>query len=166
MLLDWNDQIDPESETSEEPLIDSFGMKIPFQRFTDEVGWCIDLTAWKEFLLNQNSAIFNSKIKAYRGTVSCLDAQWDSGKKYLENISKTLSLLSKGKIEIIPPWRDADDQFHILDASGLSELADEIDLDLFNQGLVLYGKKWENENAIRDLSEYGQIDVLQMWESP
>ncbi|EMK22416.1 hypothetical protein [Leptospira kirschneri] len=161
-LQSWEDAIDSEKETEQEPLRNSSGNFLPYQKYTDS-GWMIDLEERKAGLLAENRLIFNSKLESYRGKVKCRNLVWDSGKKYLENIQKTLSIYSKQKIQSLPEWRDANDIFHTLNAEELSELADTIEVDLFDAGSILYTKKWELETRIQSLVLEEFLDLAEAW---
>lgn len=114
-------------------------------------------------MLEKNSQTFYSKLDSYRSKVGYRNTLWDSGKTYLENIQKTLTLYNKQWIISIPEWRDANDQFHSLSVEELSELLDLIELDLFNAGRILYTKKWEMEEKIRHLAPQEFLDLSIEW---
>ncbi|EMO80243.1 hypothetical protein LEP1GSC126_3342 [Leptospira kirschneri str. 200801774] len=162
-LLSWEDKIDLETETEMEPLKDSFGNLVDCQEYTDS-GWIIDKERIKESLLTKNSQIFYSKLGSYRGTVDYKGTTWDSGKTYLENIQKTLTLYNKQLIPSLPNWRDADNQFYPLSATELSELSDLIELNLFNAGQSLYAKKWRFEVAINDNPNVTDSELSAIWQ--
>lgn len=117
----------------------------------------------KKSLLEGNSQTFYSKLDSYRSKVVYRNTLWDSGKTYLENIQKTLTLYNKQRIISIPEWRDANDQFHSLSVEELSELLDLIELDLFNAGRILYTKKWEMKEKIRHLAPQEFLDLSIEW---
>ncbi|EMN60832.1 DUF4376 domain-containing protein [Leptospira interrogans] len=162
VLQNWEDVIDPETETEDEPLKDSNGNFLTYQNHT-ESGWVADDELTRESLLTTNGQIFNSKLESYRGNVPYHNTIWDSGKKYLENIQKTLTLYNKQRILSIPEWRDANNQFHSLNAKELSELSDLIELDLFDAGQNLYAKKWEMEETISSLPSGETLDLATIW---
>ncbi|EKR34358.1 hypothetical protein LEP1GSC096_0022 [Leptospira interrogans serovar Hebdomadis str. R499] len=162
VLLSWEDKIDSEIETGIEPFKDSAGNLVEYQKYTDS-GWMIDQERKKESLLERNSQIFYSKLGSYRGTVDYKGTTWDSGKTYLENIQKTLTLYNKQLILFLPEWRDANDRFHSFAFEELSELSDLIELDLFNTGRILYSKKWEIEEKIRNLKPEEFLDLAEAW---
>ncbi|UOG39377.1 DUF4376 domain-containing protein [Leptospira noguchii] len=161
-LQNWEDEIDLEKETEREPLKNPSGNLLPYQKYTDS-GWVIDLEKRKAGLLAENRLIFNSKLESYRGKVECRNSVWDSGKKYLENIQKTLSIYSKQKIQSLPEWRDANDTFHTMNAEELSELADTIEMDIFDVGRMLYATKWELEIRIQSLVLEDFLDLDRAW---
>ncbi|UML78903.1 DUF4376 domain-containing protein [Leptospira kirschneri] len=163
VLLSWEDKIDPETETENEPRKDSNEKLVEYQKYTDS-GWIINQERKKEALLERNSQIFYSKLGSYRGTVDYKGTAWDSGKTYLENIQKTLTLYNKQLISSIPEWRAADNQFYLLDATELSKLSDLIELDLFNAGQSLYAKKWRFEVAINDNPNVTDSELLSIWQ--
>lgn len=162
ILQSWEDEIDPETETSKEPLTDPNGNSLPYQQYTPS-GWVVDENQRREALLSKNKQIFNAKIEFYRGRVEFAGTVWDSGRQYLENIRKTLILYSKQKINSIPDWRDANDAFNILSSDELSDLADRIELDLFQAGQALYSKKWEIESKIQSLRANEALDLSVLW---
>ncbi|WP_017850404.1 DUF4376 domain-containing protein [Leptospira interrogans serovar Szwajizak] len=162
-LQNWEDKINSETETEIEPLKDSVGNLVDCQEYTDS-GWIIDKERKKESLLTKNSQIFYSRASSYRGTVSYKSMSWDSGKTYLENIQKTLTIYNKQGIVSIPEWRDANDQFHSLNVEELSELLDLIELDLFNAGQSLYAKKWRAEVAINDNPNVTDTELSAIWQ--
>ncbi|EKO60990.1 hypothetical protein LEP1GSC082_1815 [Leptospira kirschneri str. H2] len=162
VLQNWEDKIDLDTETEMEPLKDSTGKLAEYQKYTDS-GWIINQERKKESLLERNSQTFYSKINSYRSTVNYRNTSWDSGKTYLENIQKTLTLYNKQRISTIPEWRDTNDQFHSLNVEELSELSDLIELDLFNAGRILYSKKWEMEEKIRNLKPEEFLDLSLTW---
>ncbi|WP_061236928.1 hypothetical protein [Leptospira interrogans] len=162
ILQSWEDEIDLETETEMEPLKDSVGKLAEYQKYTDS-GWIINQERKKESLLERNSQTFYSKINSYRSTVNYRNTLWDSGKTYLENIQKILTLYNKQRISSIPEWRDTNDQFHSLNVEELSELSDLIELDLFNAGRILYSKKWEMEEKIRNLKPEEFLDLAEAW---
>ncbi|EQA54447.1 DUF4376 domain-containing protein [Leptospira kmetyi] len=162
LLQSWEDEIDLETETYVEPLKDQSGNRLAYQKYTGSA-WIVDENLKKESLLLQNKQIFRSKLEYYRGTVDFSGAVWDSGKQYLENIQKTLTLYSKDKIEGLPDWRDANNTFHILSSEDLADLAERIELDLFRVGQVLYAKKWDVEEKIRSLKENEVLDLVSLW---
>ncbi|UMQ59878.1 DUF4376 domain-containing protein [Leptospira interrogans] len=163
VLLSWEDKIDPETETEDEPLKDSNENLVEYQKYTDS-GWIINQERKKEALLERNSQTFHSKLGSYRGTVDYKGITWDSGKTYLENIQKTLTLYSKQLIFFLPEWRAADNRFYLLDATELSELSDLIELNLFNAGQSLYTKKWRSESAINDNPNIADSELLSIWQ--
>ncbi|EMO26196.1 hypothetical protein LEP1GSC170_1499 [Leptospira interrogans serovar Bataviae str. HAI135] len=163
VLQSWEEQIDEATETELEPLKDSFGNLEEYQTYTDS-GWIIDQGRKKEFLLIKNSQIFYSRVGAYRGKVDYKGAAWDSGKTYLENIQKALTIYNKQLISSIPEWRDANDQFHSLNVEELSELSDLIELDLFYAGQNLYTKKWRSEIAINDNPNITDLELSVIWQ--
>nr|WP_017853921.1 hypothetical protein [Leptospira interrogans] len=162
VLLSWEDKIDPETETEDEPLKDSNENLVEYQKYTDS-GWIINQERKKEALLEKNSQIFYSKLGSYKGTVDYKGTAWDSGKTYLENIQKTLTLYNKQRISTIPEWRDTNNRFHSFTFEELSELSDLIELDLFNTGRILYSKKWEIEEKIRNLKPEEFLDLAEAW---
>ncbi|UMQ59660.1 DUF4376 domain-containing protein [Leptospira interrogans] len=162
ILQSWEDGIDTEKETEHEPLKDLKGIPLTYQKHF-ETGWKIDLEERSKILLAENTVIFNSKSESYRGFVSYLNTSWDSGIKYLENIRKTLSLHSKQKLQSIPEWRDAENSFHSLGSEELTELADLIEVDLFQAGNALYGKKWEIEAKIQSLPQNQTLNLVDLW---
>ncbi|PJZ51580.1 DUF4376 domain-containing protein [Leptospira adleri] len=157
-LEDWNDKI-KSSETEIQP--------IPFEKFQKFNGttWVIDQERRSAYFLEINSAIFNSKKESYRGTVEFKNTIWDSGKIYHDNINSVVSLASKGKISEIPPWKDSNNAFSILTIDDLQSLAELIEIDLYNAGIALYQKKWENENTIKSLSPSDSFDPNSAWET-
>ncbi|WP_426580283.1 DUF4376 domain-containing protein [Leptospira interrogans serovar Szwajizak] len=163
ILQSWEDKKDLEIETEIEPFKDSVGNLVEYQKYTDS-GWMIDQERKKESLLTKNSQIFYSRASSYRGTVSYKSMSWDSGKTYLENIQKTLTIYNKQGIVSIPEWRDANDQFHSLNVEELSELSDLIELDLFNAGQSLYAKKWRAEVAINDNPNVTDTELSAIWQ--
>ncbi|EQA71411.1 hypothetical protein [Leptospira noguchii] len=162
VLQSWEDKIDLETETEIEPLKDFAGNLEEYQKYTDS-GWIVNQDRKKEFLLEKNSQTFYSKLGSYRSTVIYCNVPWDSGKIYLENIQKTLTIYNKQKINSIPEWRDTNNQFHSLNVEELSELSDLIELDLFNAGKLLYSKKWEMEEKIQNLKPEEFLDLSLAW---
>ncbi|MBW0433856.1 hypothetical protein HGB47_09525 [Leptospira yasudae] len=61
VLLNWNEELDPETETEDEPLRDENGLNLPYQKHS-EAGWSIDLPLWKEDLLRSVDRICETKI--------------------------------------------------------------------------------------------------------
>ncbi|EMS84078.1 DUF4376 domain-containing protein [Leptospira noguchii] len=163
VLQSWEDQIDVATETEIEPLKDSSGNLEEYQTYTDS-GWVVNLERKKESLLEKNSQTFYSKINSYRSAVNYRNTSWDSGKTYLENIQKTLTIYNKQLINSIPEWRDANNQFHSLSVEELSELSDLIELDLFNAGQSLYSKKWRSEAAINDNPNITDSELSVIWQ--
>ncbi|TGM00548.1 DUF4376 domain-containing protein [Leptospira barantonii] len=162
VLQSWEDEIDSEAETFAEPLKDQTGNSLPFQKYNG-FEWVVDENLKRESLLLQNKQIFLSRKEFYRGTVDFSGAVWDSGKQYLENIQKTLTLYSKQKISGLPDWRDANNTFHILSSEDLSDLAEKIELDLFRAGQTLYAKKWDIEVKILSLQANEFLDLVSLW---
>ncbi|UOG49609.1 hypothetical protein [Leptospira noguchii] len=162
VLQSWEDKIDLETETEIEPLKDFAGNLEEYQTYTDS-GWIVNQDRKKESLLEKNSQTFYSKLGSYRSTVIYRNVVWDSGKTYLENIQKTLTIYNKQRIDSIPEWRDTNNQFHSLNVEELSELSDLIELDLFNAGKFLYSKKWEMEEKIQNLKPEEFLDLSLTW---
>ncbi|EMJ91271.1 hypothetical protein [Leptospira alstonii] len=61
VLQNWEDEIDPETETTEEPLQSKDGQNLPDQIYTPS-GWKIDLDRKKESILRSLPSICESKI--------------------------------------------------------------------------------------------------------
>ncbi|WP_061235103.1 hypothetical protein [Leptospira weilii] len=160
-LYSWEDKIDQETETEDEPLKDSNENFLTYQNYTESI-WVADDELIREALRATNGQIFNSQVESYRGSVLYRNTTWDSGGKYLENIQKTLSIYSKQKIQI-PEWRDANNMFHSLNSEELSELSDLIELDLFNAGQALYSKKWAAEREISSIPPGETLDLTTIW---
>ncbi|WP_078127816.1 DUF4376 domain-containing protein, partial [Leptospira alexanderi] len=160
-LYSWEDKIDQETETEDEPLKDSNENFLTYQNYTESV-WVADDELIREALRATNGQIFNWSAESYRGSVPYRGTTWDSGRKYLENIQKTLSIYFKQKIQI-PEWRDANNMFHTLDSEELSELSDLIELDLFNAGQALYSKKWAAEREISSIPPGETLDLTTIW---
>ncbi|WP_061266108.1 hypothetical protein [Leptospira interrogans] len=162
VLQNWEDEIDPATETEDEPLKDSNGNFLTYQNYTDS-GWVANDESIREALLATNRHIFNSQVESYHGRIQYRNTTWDSGRKYLENIQKTLSIYSKRKIQI-PKWRDANNMFHSLNSEELLELSDLIELDLFNTGQALYSKKWATEEKITSIPQMKTLDLTKIWD--
>ncbi|MGQ2871625.1 DUF4376 domain-containing protein, partial [Leptospira santarosai] len=64
ILQSWEDQIDLETETEDEPLRDGSGSVLPHQVFTETDGWIVDLIQKKDSLIKQINSICESKITA------------------------------------------------------------------------------------------------------
>ncbi|UML79169.1 MULTISPECIES: hypothetical protein [Leptospira] len=163
VLQSWEDKINLETETEMEPLKDSVGNLVEYQKYTDS-GWIIDQERKKEALLTKNSQIFYSRVSSYRGTISYKSMLWDSGRTYLENIQKTLTIYNKQLIASLPEWRNASNGFYLLEAKELAELSDLIELDLFYAGQSLYAKKWQAEIAINDNPNVTDSELSALWQ--
>ncbi|TGK24271.1 hypothetical protein EHQ05_15170 [Leptospira yasudae] len=61
VLLNWDEEPDPATETEDEPLRDEKGFNLPYQKHS-EAGWSIDLPLWKEDLLRSVDRICELKI--------------------------------------------------------------------------------------------------------
>ncbi|MCG6167335.1 DUF4376 domain-containing protein [Leptospira sanjuanensis] len=61
VLLNWDEELDPATETEDEPLRDESGINLPYQKYS-EVGWSIDLPLWKEDLLRSVDRMCEMKI--------------------------------------------------------------------------------------------------------
>ncbi|WP_332460772.1 DUF4376 domain-containing protein [Leptospira ainazelensis] len=155
-LENWDDKIKP-TETEIPPIPSE-----QFQKFNGTT-WIIDQEKRISKFLELNSAIFNSKKESYRGTVEFKNTNWDSGKTYLDNINSIVNLFSKSKISAIPPWKDSNNEFSILNIDDLKSLAELIEVDMYNAGMSLYQRKWENENTINNLSPSDSFDPIIAW---
>ncbi|TGL77345.1 hypothetical protein [Leptospira yasudae] len=60
-LMNWNEELDPATETEEEPLKDQNGIFLSNQRYS-ESGWIVDLSQLKEELLRSVDRICETKI--------------------------------------------------------------------------------------------------------
>ncbi len=64
ILQSWEDQIDLETETEDEPRRDGSGSVLPHQVFTETNGWMIDIVQKKDSLTKLVNSICESKIIA------------------------------------------------------------------------------------------------------
>lgn len=64
ILQSWEDQIDLETETEDEPRRDGSGSVLPHQVFTETNGWILDLIQKKDSLIRLVNSICESKITA------------------------------------------------------------------------------------------------------
>ncbi|EMO69809.1 hypothetical protein LEP1GSC120_3254 [Leptospira santarosai str. 200702252] len=62
ILQSWEDQIDPETETENEPLKDKKNLLLPHQLYTETDGWIVDVVRKKDSLTNLVNSICESKI--------------------------------------------------------------------------------------------------------
>ncbi|ASV10745.1 DUF4376 domain-containing protein [Leptospira santarosai] len=64
VLFNWDEVLDPETETDIEPLKDEKSSLLPHQVFTETDGWIVDLIQKKDSLIKQINSICESKITA------------------------------------------------------------------------------------------------------
>ncbi|EMO20725.1 hypothetical protein LEP1GSC168_0066 [Leptospira santarosai str. HAI134] len=64
VLFNWDDVIDPETETEDEPLKDEKGSLLSHQIYTETDGWIVDVVQKKDFLIKLVNSICESKITA------------------------------------------------------------------------------------------------------
>ncbi|MDI7213764.1 hypothetical protein [Leptospira santarosai] len=62
ILQSWEDQIDPETETENEPLKDKKNLLLPHQLYTEADGWIVDVHQKRDSLINLVNSICGSKI--------------------------------------------------------------------------------------------------------
>ncbi|KXZ31576.1 hypothetical protein AYB33_01145 [Leptospira santarosai] len=62
ILQSWEDQIDPETETENEPLKDKKNLLLPHQLYTETDGWIVDVVQKRDSLIKQINSICESKI--------------------------------------------------------------------------------------------------------
>ncbi|MDI7224669.1 hypothetical protein [Leptospira santarosai] len=63
-LHNWEDEIDPGTETDLEPLKDEDGLLLPHQVYTENYGWIIDVVKKKDSLIKLVNSICEKKITA------------------------------------------------------------------------------------------------------
>ncbi|WP_016754003.1 hypothetical protein [Leptospira santarosai] len=64
VLFNWDDVINPETETEDEPLKDEKGSLLPHQIYTETDGWIVDVVQKKDFLIKFVDSICEPKITA------------------------------------------------------------------------------------------------------
>lgn len=140
-----------------------------FQKF-ENGGWTIDLelklNSLRDEALLAVKNYFNYLSENYRSTVTINEVIWDSGKKYLTNIDTLLSIFALDPSISIPQWRSHDNNFHSLTIEQLTELKNEIQKDMYLEGLRLYAVKWQKENEIKNLTieEIEKYNPMLGWE--
>ncbi|MDZ4726213.1 MAG: hypothetical protein SH817_08645 [Leptospira sp.] len=133
--------------------------------------WVIDedlkLVSKKEIFHNKLKTKFEQLTMEYRSVVEVENIEWDSGQKYLSNIDTLISVYSKNPNQIgIPFWRDANNDFQTVTIEQLTSIRNEIEKDMFQEGVRLYEIKWIKENEIQnlELADLDSYDISEGWD--
>lgn len=101
-------------------------------------------------------------LNTYRGYVTINGIKWDSGKRYEENIVKTLKENDKGILSFPVTWLDYDNIPHSLSRIELEEILNSIESDMYAKGNLAYQTKWSKRNSILAATNSEELDLIDL----